>query len=54
MNLPDTSINLLPVIVAAVINMALGMLWYSPFVLGRLWIKSMGKTPEEFQQQANP
>ncbi|HEY3251262.1 MAG TPA: DUF1761 domain-containing protein [Ignavibacteria bacterium] len=61
MHLPDTSINLLPVIAAAVLNMAIGMLWYSPFVLGKLWIKSMGpgqagKTSGEFQQSgsANP
>lgn len=54
MNLPDPSINLIPVIAAAVINMALGMLWYSPYVFGKLWIKSMGRTPEEIQQQANP
>jgi len=61
MNLPDQSINLIPVIAAAVINMAIGMLWYSPFVLGKLWIKSMGqpgvqegKTTEESRQGANP
>jgi hypothetical protein len=54
MNLPDPSINLLPVIAAALINMAVGMLWYSPFVLGKLWIKSMDKTPEESQKGANP
>ena len=54
MNLPDPSINLVPVIVAAVINMAVGAFWYSPVVFGKLWIRAMGKTPEEFKQQANP
>jgi hypothetical protein len=54
MNLPDPSLNLLPVIAAAVLNMAIGMLWYSPVIFGKLWIKAMSKTPEEFKLQVNP
>ena len=54
MNLPDPSINLLPVIVAAIINMVIGALWYSPLVFGKVWIRSMEKTPEEIKQGANP
>lgn len=54
MNLPDPSINFFPVIAAAVINMALGILWYSPVVFGKIWIKAMGKTAEESGNQANP
>jgi hypothetical protein len=53
-SIPDPTINLLPVIVAGIINMAIGMLWYSPYVFGKLWIKSMQKTPEEMKQGANP
>lgn len=53
MNIPDTSINLIPVIAAAVINMAVGMLWYSPYAFGKLWMKKMNKTAEE-ARQANP
>lgn len=45
--IPDPSINLVPVIVAAVINMALGMLWYSPYLFGKLWMKAQGKSPED-------
>lgn len=56
MNLPDSSINLLPVIAAAIVNMIIGMLWYSPNVLGKMWIRSMasgaGKTQEEFRKSA--
>jgi hypothetical protein len=52
--IPDSSINLLPVIVAGIVNMALGMLWYSPFLFGKLWMKSMHKTPEEMKQGGNP
>jgi len=54
MNLPDPSINLLPVVAAAVINMAIGALWYSPVLFAKIWVKSMGKTPEEIKQGANP
>lgn len=56
MNLPDPSINLIPVIAAAIINMAIGMLWYSPFVFGKLFIKIMkpptalsGEPPKELK-----
>jgi hypothetical protein len=45
--MPDPSINLVPVVVAALINIAIGMLWYSPYLFGKLWIKAQGKTPEE-------
>ena len=48
--MPDPSINLIPVVIAGVINMVLGALWYSPYVLGKLWIRSMGKTPEEIKE----
>jgi hypothetical protein len=48
--MPDPNINLIPVIIAGVINMVLGALWYSPFVMGKLWMRSMGKTDEEMKQ----
>jgi hypothetical protein len=48
--MPDTTINLIPVVAAGVINMVLGALWYSPFVMGRLWMRSMGKTQDEIKQ----
>lgn len=53
MPIPDPSINLIPVIVAAVINMAIGALWYSPLVFGKVWLKSIGKTPEDFAGGSN-
>ncbi|MCX7878448.1 MAG: DUF1761 domain-containing protein [Ignavibacteria bacterium] len=39
--------------VAGVINMALGALWYSPYVMGKLWLRSMKRTQEEFKQESN-
>lgn len=54
MNLPDPSINIFPVIAAAILNMLIGAFWYSPFLFGKLWIKASGKTQEEIKRGANP
>ena len=48
--MPDPTINLIPVVIAGVINMVLGALWYSPFVMGKLWMRSMGKINQEIKQ----
>ncbi len=48
--MPDPNLNLVPVIIAGVINMVIGALWYSPLVIGKLWMRSMGKTEEDFKQ----
>ncbi len=48
--MPDPNINLIPIIIAGVVNMVLGALWYSPLVMGKLWMRSMGKTEEEIKQ----
>lgn len=40
-------INYLAVFVAAVAYMALGALWYSPALLGRTWMRLIGKTREQ-------
>lgn len=49
--MPDPTLNLVPVVIAGVINMVLGALWYSPLVVGKLWMHSMGKTDEELKQE---
>ena len=48
--MPDPSLNLIPVVIAGVINMVIGAFWYSPLVIGKLWMRSMGKTDEEIKQ----
>ena len=40
------TINWLAVIVATVVHMVLGFLWYGP-VFGNIWMAGMGKTREE-------
>lgn len=43
-------LNHLAVVVAAVIHMALGMLWYSPALFGKAWIKLVGMTDKEMKE----
>lgn len=47
--MPDPNLNLVPVVVAGVINMILGAFWYSPLVIGKLWMRSMHKTEDELK-----
>ncbi len=41
------NINLLAVLVAAVAVFAIGMVWYSPALLGRQWMTAHGYTPDK-------
>lgn len=45
--MPEVDINWLPVIVATIINMAVGFLWYSKSLFGKQWAKETGKKLEE-------
>ena len=46
----NIEVNYLAVLVAAVVSMALGFLWYSPMVLGKPWMKLKGYTPETLKK----
>ena len=46
------SLNLWGVLGAAAVGYALGGLWFSPKVFGKLWAKSLGKTPEQMGSPA--
>jgi hypothetical protein len=50
--MPEVSINLLAVLIAAVINMVLGALWYSPVLFAKPWLAALGKTEEEVKQKS--
>lgn len=49
----EIQVNFLAVLLAAIIDMMIGMFWYSPFGFGKLWLKMMGKTEEEFKETGN-
>lgn len=44
------SINYMTVIVAAIINMALGFIWYGP-LFGKMWMKLTGRTKESMDKE---
>lgn len=50
--MPEISINYLAVILAAVANMAVGMIWYGP-LFGRQWMTLMSLTPESMKEMKN-
>jgi Protein of unknown function (DUF1761) len=45
----DVDLNWLAVIVAALVPMALGALWYSPLLFARPWMRATGRTESEMR-----
>jgi surface polysaccharide O-acyltransferase-like enzyme len=45
------AVNYVAVLVAAILNMAIGALWYSPSVFGRGWMALTGLAPEDVQKR---
>ena len=52
--MPHYGINWLAILVAAIIPMVLGYLWYSPMLFAKQWLALMGKTQEEMMKGFNP
>ncbi|MBI4361338.1 DUF1761 domain-containing protein [Candidatus Micrarchaeota archaeon] len=44
------NVNLVAVLVAAVVQMALGFLWYSPMLFGNSWMKLVGIKPSDMEK----
>ncbi len=42
-------VNVIAVIVAALVSMVLGWVWYSPALFGKRWMMLLGKSQEEIQ-----
>jgi hypothetical protein len=42
-------INQLAILVASLLGVAVGSIWYSPLVFGTAWMKSVGITPEDLE-----
>jgi hypothetical protein len=43
----DVDLNWIAIIVAAIIPMVLGALWYSPLLFAEPWMRAVGRTREE-------
>jgi len=52
--MPSVDINVLAVLVAAFINMAVGAAWYSPGLFGKEWSKLIGRKMEDMKKNAGP
>lgn len=50
--MPMIHVNFLAVVVAAVLNMILGAIWYSPAVYGKTWMALVGKRAEDMRSGA--
>lgn len=50
----DFHINWLAVVVAALVPMLVGFVWYHPKVLGNIWMKATGLTEEELRKSNMP
>ena len=48
--MPMTHVNALAVLVAAVLTMVLGAVWYSPVLFAKQWMAAQGHTPEALEQ----
>mgnify|MGYP003394409019 FL=1 len=44
-------VNYLAVLIAAIVSMVLGFLWYSPMVVGKQWMKLKGYTAESLKKE---
>lgn len=43
--------NLVPLIAAAIAGVAAGAIWYSPYLFGRAWMKSVGLTEQSARKR---
>src|SRR2546426_6472703 len=48
--MPTANVNLLAVLVAAVLTIALGAVWYSPVLFAKQWMHAHGYTPEKVEE----
>src|SRR5258708_34989870 len=44
-------INYLALLVATIVKVVIGMLWYSPLLFGRAWMRLVGCEPEEMKSR---
>ena len=45
----EASINYLAILIAAIVSMVIGALWYSPVLFGKLWMKLSGISEKQIQ-----
>lgn len=48
----DIQVNFLSVLLAAIANLVVGFLWYSPLLFAKPWMKLMGYTTKNMKEQS--
>ncbi len=48
--MPNAEINILAVFAAAIINVIIGFVWYSPAVFGHQWLALIGKSEKDLDE----
>ena len=49
--IPSVDINYWAILVASIVSMAIGFLWYSPLLFGNAWLKVSGINTKEIEKQ---
>lgn len=49
--MPEVTLNYWAIIVSAIVSMALGALWYSPLLFGKMWMTLMGMKKEDVKKE---
>ena len=49
----EAQVNFLAILVAGIVNMAVGAMWYSPLMFGKQWMAMTGKTKEDLKKGAS-
>ncbi len=47
-------VNLAAILVAAIVDMVIGFVWYSPFLFGPMWMRLRGKEPARREDMQFP
>lgn len=47
-----TDLNYLAILAAVIINQAIGSLWYSPILFGKIWAEEVGINPSDIDKKA--
>lgn len=46
----NVEVNFLAILVAGIVSMAVGFLWYGPMLFGKIWMQLMGHTAESMKK----
>lgn len=47
----EVPVNFLAILLAGIVSMAVGFAWYSPFILGKPWMKEKGYSAEALKKE---